>query len=385
MTAEPAFTIGLEEEYHLVDRVSRDLVDDPPPAMLSECETLLAGQVSPEFLRSQIEVQTGICATAAEARAELAELRGTVAQVAGRYGMAPVAAASHPLASHTTQRHTDRERYNALHEDLQGVARRLVICGMHVHVGVEGDDLKIDLMNQVSYFLPHLLALSTSSPFWQGEDTGLKSYRIAVFDEMPRTGIPERFESWGEYARHIGTLTKLGIISDSSKLWWDIRPSHRFPTLEMRIADVCTWLDDGIAIACLFRCLLRMLWRLRVANQRWRLYLRMLIDENRWRAQRYGTDAGLVDFGRAELVPYATLLDELLQLVREDAAHFGCAAEVEHARTILTRGTSAHNQLRVHQAALAEGKAPEQALEAVVDWLIGATVAGGGATLPRRE
>jgi glutamate---cysteine ligase / carboxylate-amine ligase len=373
MIPEPAFSLGIEEEYLLVDRASRELVLDPPAELLAECERLLGNRVSPEFLRSQIEVQTGICSTAAQARAELVELRGTVAVVAARYGMAPIAAASHPLASHTTQRRTDRERYNALHEDLQGVARRLVICGMHVHVGVEEDALKIDLMNQVSYFLPHLLALSTSSPFWQGEDTGLKSYRIAVFDEMPRTGIPERFESWGEFTRHIGTLVKLGIISDSSKLWWDIRPSSRFPTLEMRIADVCTWLDDGIAIACLFRCLLRMLWRLRVANQRWRIYLRMLIDENRWRAQRYGTDAGLVDFGRAELVPYAQLLDELLLLVREDADHFGCRTEVDHARTILARGTSAHNQLRVYHAALAEGQEPKAALDAVVDWLIRTT------------
>jgi glutamate---cysteine ligase / carboxylate-amine ligase len=204
----------------------------------------------------------------------------------------------------------------------------------------------------------------------------LKSYRIAVFDEMPRTGIPERFESWGEYSRHVGTLVKLGIIADSSKLWWDIRPSHRFPTLEMRIADVCTRLDDGIAIACLYRCLLRMLWRLRIGNQRWRIYLRMLLDENRWRAQRYGTDAGLADFGRAEIVPYARLLDEMLALVREDAAHFGCSAEIEHARVILERGTSAHEQLRVYKAAVGEGRTPQAALEAVVDWLIGETVEG---------
>jgi carboxylate-amine ligase len=234
--------------------------------------------------------------------------------------------------------------------------------------------LKIDLMNQVSYFLPHLLALSTSSPFWQGEDTGLKSYRIAVFDEMPRTGIPERFESWGEYERHVGTLVKLGVIDDASKLWWDIRPSGRFPTLEMRIADVCTRVDDAIAIACLFRCLLRMLWRLRVANQRWRIYLRMLIDENRWRAQRYGIDEGLIDFGRAERVPYPQLLDEILALVREDGSHFGCLAELDHARTILERGTSAHHQRRIYRAALAEGREPKAALEAVVEWLIAATL-----------
>jgi carboxylate-amine ligase len=374
MTDEPAFTLGLEEEYLLVDRASCDLVRDPPPELLAECERRLGKRVSPEFLRSQIEVQTGVCVSAAAARAELAELRLTVAEVAARYDMAPVAAATHPLASHVTQRRTDAARYHALHEDLQGVARRLVICGMHVHVGVADDELKIDLMNQVSYFLPHLLALSTSSPFWQGEDTGLKSYRIAVFDEMPRTGIPERFESWGEYTRHTGTLVKLGILDDLSKLWWDIRPSSRFATLEMRIADVCTLVDDGVAVACLYRCLLRMLWRLRVSNQRWRLYLRMLIDENRWRAQRYGTDEGLVDFGRAELVPYAQLLEEMLALVREDAEHFNCVAELEHTRTILERGTSAHQQVRVHRAAVARGLDHEAALSEVVEWLIEATV-----------
>ncbi len=374
MMDAPPFTLGIEEEYLLVELATRDLVRDAPAELLAECERRLGPRVSPEFLRSQIEVQTGICTTAAAARAELAELRRTVAEVAAKFDMAPIAASTHPLASHQTQRRTDRARYHALHEDLQGVARRLVICGMHVHVGIGDNELAIDLMNQVSYFLPHLLALSTSSPFWQGEDTGLKSYRIAVFDEMPRTGIPERFESWGEYARHTGTLVKLGIIDETSKLWWDIRPSSRFPTLEMRIADVCTFLDDGIAVACLYRCLLRMLWRLRVSNQRWRLYLRMLIDENRWRAQRYGIDEGLVDFGRAEIVPYAQLLDEMLALVAEDAAHFGCAAELAHARTILTRGTSAHHQLRLYQAALQRGVGESIAFTEVIDWLIAATV-----------
>jgi carboxylate-amine ligase len=376
VTGEPSFTLGLEEEYLLVDRATRELVRDPPAELLAACERRLGARVSPEFLRSQIEVQTGICTTAAAARAELKELRRVVAEESAAFGMAPIAAATHPSARHEEQRHTDHARYNALHADLQGVARRLVICGMHVHVGIADDELKIDLMNQVSYFLPHLLALSTSSPFWEGRDTGLKSYRIAVFDEMPRTGIPERFESWGEYRRHIGMLTALGIIEDSSKLWWDIRPSARFPTLEMRIADVCSTLDDGIAVAALYRCLLRMLWRLRVANQRWRIYLRMLINENRWRAQRYGTDAGLVDFGRAAILPYAELLEELLSLIREDAASFGCTAEIDHARTILARGTSAHRQLAVHQTALAAGAGAAEALAAVVDWLIGETVAG---------
>jgi glutamate---cysteine ligase / carboxylate-amine ligase len=373
MTAEPPFTLGIEEEYFLVDRASRDVVDDPPAALLEECERLLAGQVSPEFLRSQIEVGTRICTTLAEARGELRRLRGTIAAVAARHGMAPVAAATHPFARWDVQKTTARSRYADLARDLQGVARRLAICGLHVHIGIPDDELRIDLINQAVYFLPHLLALSTSSPFWQGDDTGLKSYRIAVFDEMPRTGMPERFDSWGEYRRHVAILVAAGLIDDATRLWWDLRPSERFATIELRIADSCTTLDDGIAIAALFRCLLRMLWRLKRENQRWRLYARMLIDENRWRAQRYGIDAGLVDFGRGAIVPYAELLEEIIQLVRPDAEHFGCVEEIQHARAIAARGTSAHRQRAVFTAALAAGRSRHEALAAVVDWLIDET------------
>jgi carboxylate-amine ligase len=203
VTAEPEFTLGIEEEYFLVDRATRDIVGDPPNAMLAECEALLAGQVSPEFLRSQIEIETRVCVTLDEARAELRRLRAAVAAVAARYGMAPIAAATHPFARWDEQKTTERTRYTSLKDDLQGVGRRLAICGLHVHIGVPEDELRIDLLNQAAYFLPHLLALSTSSPFWRGENTGLKSYRIAVFDEMPRTGTPERFASWGEYRRHV--------------------------------------------------------------------------------------------------------------------------------------------------------------------------------------
>jgi carboxylate-amine ligase len=370
---EPEFTLGIEEEYFLVDRNTRDVVDDPPPAMLADCEALLAGQVSPEFLRSQIEIGTGVCASLAEARADLRHLRRTVAEVAARHGMAPIAAATHPFARWDAQKTTERRRYADLKDDLQGVARRLAICGLHVHIGIPDDELRIDLLNQASYFLPHLLALSTSSPFWRGDDTGLKSYRLAVFDELPRTGMPERFDSWGEYRRHVDILTGAGLIEDATKLWWDLRPSERFPTLEMRIADSCTTLEDSLSIAALFRCLLRMLWRLKRQNQRWRIYARMLIDENRWRAQRYGTDRGLVDFGRGAIVPYADLLEEILTLIDQDARHFGCVAEVAHARAILARGTSAHRQLAVFERALAAGATRAEALAAIVDWLIAET------------
>ena len=372
----PDFTIGIEEEYLLVDRASRDLASDPPAAMLSECQALLQGQVSPEFLRAQIEVGTTVCENLGQARSQLAHLRRSVADVAARHGLAPIAAATHPFAEWSQQKTTDRERYVMLARDIQAPARRLVICGMHVHVGLADPDLRIDLMGQMTYFLPHLLALSTSSPFWGGEDTGLKSYRMAIFNELPRTGLPELFESWGEFERHLRVLVQAGLIEDGTKLWWDIRPSVRFPTLEMRITDICTRLDDAIAIAALYRCLLRMLWRLKRANQRWRRYAALLVNENRWRAQRYGFVEGLVDFGKGRMVPYADLLEEIVELVAEDADAFGCQKEVASARNILTRGTSAHRQLAAYRTALAQGASPKEALQVVVDMLIEDTVKG---------
>jgi glutamate---cysteine ligase / carboxylate-amine ligase len=373
---EPAFTVGIEEEYLLVDRGSRDLVHDSPAGLLEECQAIHEGQVTAEFLRSQIEVGTRVCTSIAEARADLARLRRTVAEVTARHGLAPIAASTHPFASWHLQKHTDKERYNILAQDLQAPGRRLVICGMHVHIGIEDPQLRVDFMGQVAYFLPHLLALTTSSPFWGGEDTGLKSYRMAVFNELPRTGLPELFESYGEYERHLQALVAAGVIQDGSKLWWDVRPSMRFPTLEMRITDVCTTLDDGIAVAALYRCLLRMLWRLRRSNQRWRRYAHMLVNENRWRAQRYGFDAGLVDFGKGEIVPYADLLEEMIALVQEDAAVFACERELAHARSILRRGTSAHRQLALFRESVEAGAAPPEALQGVVDWLIEETVRG---------
>jgi carboxylate-amine ligase len=355
--SEPLFSIGIEEEYLLVDRVSRDLAIDPPPEMLSECQARLSGRVTPEFLRAQIEVGTSVCRNLAEARAELVELRRAVADVAAGHGLAPIAAGTHPFAAWHRQKTTDRERYIALARDHQAPARRLVICGMHVHVGLEDPELRIDLMGQLAYFLPHLLALSTSSPFWGGEDSGLKSYRIAVFDEMPRTGLPELFDSWGEYQRHLAVLVRAGLIEDGTKLWWDVRPSVRFPTLE-------------------YRCLLRMLWRLKRNNQRWRRYAAMLVNENRWRAQRYGFDEGLVDFGKGRIVPYGELLEEMIALTQEDQDVFGCQREVAEARAILARGTSAHRQLAAYRAALTGGADRTQALQAVVDMLIAGTLEG---------
>ncbi len=371
----PPFTIGMEEEYLLVDRRTRDLAVEVPAALMSECQRRLAGQVSPEFLQSQIEVGTSVCPTVKQAAAELAALRRVVAEVTAEHGLAPIAASTHPFATWDTQKHTDKERYHAIARDMQAVARRLLICGMHVHVGLDDDELRIDLLGQVSYFLPHLLALSTSSPFWRGDETGLKSYRIAVFDELPRSGLPENFDSYGEYMRHLGAIISAGVIEDGTKLWWDCRLSARFPTLEMRITDICTRLKDGVAIAAIYVCLLRMLYRLKRNNQRWRRYANMLIRENRWRAQRYGLDEGLIDFGIGAIVPYADLLEEIIELIRVDALALDCLAEVEHARAIVSGGTSAHRQIAVYRQALAAGADKLEAQRRVVDMLIEETVA----------
>jgi len=376
MIQEPSFSVGIEEEYMIVDGQTRDLLREAPKGLIEECCSLLGDQVTPEFLQCQVEVGTPVCESLGEARMHLANLRRGVAGVMEQHGFRLMAASTHPFAQEGRQQHTEKERYNMLAEDLQQVVRRLAISGMHVHVGIEDDDLRVDLMSQVSYILPHLLALSTSSPFWTGQKTGLMSYRISIWDEMPRTGLPEMFDSYSEYQRHVRVLVAAGIIEDATKIWWDIRPSHRFPTLEMRISDVCTRLDDALCVAALYRCWLRMLYRLRRDNMRWRTYVRMLIEENRWRAHRYGIDEGLLDFGRGSIVPYADLYDEMCELICEDIEYFDCAAEVNHGRRIISEGTSAHRQLACYENALAAGAEPKEALRAVVDMLCNNSLAG---------
>jgi carboxylate-amine ligase len=374
--SEPAFTIGVEEEYLLVDKETRALVIDPPATLMAEAEEKCGAQVTSELLRSQIEIGTKVCKNVQEVRQDLARLRGNIIQVAARHGLAPIAASTHPFSSWTEQKHTKKDRYDELTLEMQGAARRLVICGMHIHVGIGDDELRIDLMNQLSYFLPHLLALSCSSPFWHGRDTGLKSYRLTIFDALPRTGLPERFASWAEYQRHINVLMDAGLIEDSTRIWWDLRPSARFPTLETRIMDVCTRLDDTVALTSLLVCILRMLYRLRTRNQRWRIYTPMLIRENRWRAMRYSFDEGLIDLAKGIVVPFADLIDDLLTLVAEDAVALGCEKELADVRRILSRGTSAHRQLKDYELERASGTSTEDSLRSVVDTLIDDTAEG---------
>jgi len=367
--AHPDFTIGIEEEYLLVDLDSLAL-SPAPAALMEDCRNELEDQVSPEFLNCQIEIGSKPCATVAEAREDLRRLRATVARHARTHNLAPIAASCHPFADWRSQTHTDKQRYNDLDHDLAGVVRRMLICGMHVHVGIDPPDRRIDLMNQLSYFLPHLLALSTSSPFWQGQDTGLASYRLTVFDNLPRTGLPPRMESFGSFERSVQVLVDMGVIEDASKIWWDLRPSSRFPTIESRICDVQPRLEDTLTLAALTQAIARMLWRLAIRNQRWRIYDAFLLAENRWRAQRYGTTEGLIDLGRGEIVPMAELAAEIRDLVGEDAEFFSSLAEVSRVRDMVSGGTSAERQRAVARAARAGGADGDEALRAVVRHLI---------------
>ncbi len=372
---EPAWTMGVEEEYLLVERETGALITKQPPGVLETVSNVRHGLVARELFDSQIEIGTDVCSNLKELRADIWALRQAVAEAAAEYGMAPIAASSHPFARWLQQQYTAAERYQAIAADLQGVIRRLVISGMHVHVGIEDRDLRIDLMDQVSYFLPHLLALSTSSPFWEKRDTGLRSYRMAVGEALPRTGIPEKFGSWSEFRRHIDVLVRAGIIEDSTMVWWYIRPSERYPTLEMRVTDLPTRMEDTVAVAAMYVCLLRMLWRLKLENRRWRSYANFLLSENLWRAQRYGVRGELMDFGRGVLVPFPELLEELIELVMPDAEALDCVVEIEHTRTICERGTSADRQLAVYRGALEEGATEDEALTAVVHALIADTIA----------
>ena len=367
---EPSFTIGIEEEYLLVDLETRDVVAHPPEDLLAEGVARTDGLMTTEFLQSQLEVGTRKYSSVSEAAAEIVELRSVLSDLAGEYGNAVVAASTHPFGAWESQELTHTERYEKLDQDHQVVARRMLICGMHVHVGLDDDDLRIDLMRQASYFLPHILALSTSSPFWHGTNTGLRSYRLTVFDGMPRTGLPEVFESWGDYQRHVEVLVEAGVIEDASKLWWDLRPSIRYPTLEMRIADVCTTAAHGASLAAIYQCVLWMLHELKRSNQRWRGYSNMLVQENRWLAQRYGFDAGMIDFGVGSVVPFSDLVEELLEILGPAADVLGCSDELAATRDILGSGTSAHRQVAVYEAAMADGAEADEALRAVVDYLI---------------
>ena len=365
MTARPAFTLGIEEEYLITDRESSNLVRTPDDRFVAECRRRTGQKATNEYMQCQIEIGTSPHASAPGAGDELAELRHVVAETAEKFGYAIIAASTHPFSRWREQTHTRKERYDALRQDLGQSARRLLICGMHNHIGIEDDDLRIDLLNQASYFLPHLLAMSCSSPYWEGEDTMLSSYRLAVFDSLPRTGPPDVLSSYAEYARLVEQLVESQCLEDASKLWWDIRPSSKFPTLEQRITDVCSLHEDAVTITATYQALVAFLFRLRSLNQRWRSYPPTLVNENRWRAQRYGMRQPLIDLGKTALVPFADLAEEIIELTAEDAADLGCEREVARVRDIVARGNSADRQRSWFSTARKRGDSDSEALRAV--------------------
>ena len=380
MTAlEPSFSFGIEEEYYLVDSETLGLAKDPPRRLLSALKKRLGKQFSEEYMRSQVEICTPVCNDADAARDLLVGYRRAIAEEASRYGLVPIAAATHPFSLWRHQRHRDKPRYNDIAEDFQALGRRMLVCGQHVHIGIEQPELRIVVMNELRQYLPLLLALSTSSPFWGGEKTGLKSYRTAINDSTPRKGIPERFQSWQHFQRSVDVLVGAGIIDDASKIWWDIRPSVRYDTLEVRIMDVCPLVEDATCITSLLRCLCRYICRTHTGYAAALPCPMVLINENRWRAQRYGIDEGLIDPVSGTIVSVGVVVDRLLELIRDDAHFFDCVTEVEHARTILLRGTSADRQVACFSQLLEQGRSRDDALAGVVDQLIADTVAEGSA------
>lgn len=363
----PELTLGIEEEYQIIDPESRELTSYIQE-FLQQGEVVLKDQIKPELMQSQVEVGTQICRDIHEARAEVIRMRRAVHDLAQDNGLRVVAASTHPFSKWSNQDITEGERYLKLRDDLGELARRLLIFGMHVHVGIEDRELMIDVMNQSIYFLPHILALSTSSPFWHGRDTGLKSYRSVVFENLPRTGLPPDFRSWAEYERLVDVLVHTGSIDEPSKIWWDVRPHPKFPTLEFRIADICTRLEDTLCLTALIQALVAKLIKLRRNNQSWRRYPRHLITENKWRAVRYGIDGPMIDFGKREEVPLRILALELLDFLDDVVDELGNRREVEHVQQILEHGTSADRQLETFRET--------GSLEAVVDRLADETIEG---------
>src|SRR5262249_23985455 len=341
-------TLGIEEEFQIVDPRTRELRSHVVE-ILEEGKMLLGEQIKPEMIQSMVEVGTGVCCNIQEARADISRLRSVISALAKKNGLEIVAASTHPISRWQDQKIFDDERYELLVQELQTVARSLLIFGLHVHVGMQDRERGIHIMNAARYFLPHILALSTSSPFWMGHNTGLKSYRTEIFKQFPRTDIPDHFDSYSGFQRYVELLIKTGCINDGKKIWWDIRPHPYFPTLEFRICDIPTRVDDTIAIAALFQAIVAKLDKLIDKNLGFRLYHRRLIQENKWRAIRYGLDGLLLDLGKQKEVPVKDLIHELLEFVDEVVDPLDSRKEIEHIYTILDRGTSADEQLRVWQ------------------------------------
>jgi carboxylate-amine ligase len=371
------FTFGIEEEYFLSDAKRRDTARKGTRGFIAAAQAAFPDEVHPELLESQIEIATKPFSACEEARDTLRRLRGGLAGLAREHGLILTAAGTHPIAAWNQQRATPQRRYGKVMHDLQMVGSRHVVSGLHVHVALESLEARVDVMNRMLPFLPLLLALSTSSPFWQGQRTGLMSYRSAAAQELPRSGLPDLFSGAPEYQRYVDTLVAARAIENSSFLWWVIRPSLKHPTLELRVADVCTRGEDGLGVAALYRCLVRHLARRPDVNSGLDGASRAIVLENHWRAQRYGIHGSFVDEATRSARPVAAVLDDALALVAEDSSALGCDATLAGLRDILSRGTSADRQLALFTDATGRGAAPREALAAVIDW-IGTETAGEG-------
>lgn len=363
----PRLTIGIEEEYQIIHPATRELTSYIQE-FLDQGRVVLRDQIKAEFLQSQVEVGSSICETIEQAREEIVRLRAAVCALADEKKLRVAAAGTHPFSVWSTQDVTAGERYTKHELDMADVARQMLVFGMHVHVGIDDPDLRIDIMNQARYFLPHLLAITTSSPFWMGRDTGLKSYRTIILGNLPRSGMPPQFSSWADYQGFLAMLVDTGCIDEPTKIWWDIRPNPKYPTLEFRVCDVCPRVDEVICVAALIQGIVAKLVKLRDGNTSWRIYRRNLVTENKWRAVRYGIDGRLIDFGKRREVSLRDLTKEILEFIDDVVDDLDIRREVEYVYRIHENGTSADRQLATYR------KSGD--LKQVVDELIAETRAG---------
>jgi carboxylate-amine ligase len=370
----PSFNIGIEEEYQTIDPETLGLRSHIQFEIIEKGKVHLKERVKAELHQSVVEVGTGICRNVAEARKDLTELRRSIVMLARENGLRVASAGTHPFSDWRDQKIYPDERYTHIVEDLKMVARSNLIFGLHVHIGIEDRETAIRIMNEARYFVPHILALSTNSPFWLGMDTGLKSYRCKVFDKFPRTNLPDFFSSYGEYEEFIRLLVKTGCIDNGKKIWWDIRPHPFFDTLEFRMCDVPMRIDETIAIAALIQATVAKLYQLHSKNQGFRLYRRELLMENKWRALRYGIEGNLIDFGKQSEVPFGELIGEFLEIIDDVVDELESREELNYVRTILEQGTGADRQLRVFRET--------GDLKEVVKYIIEETEAGVNAGEP---
>jgi len=363
----PSLTLGIEEEYQIIDPETRELRSYITEIL--QGDKVILDEVKPELHQSMVEIGSKVCRAPSDLRSELVRLRGMVMDLAARSNLVIAAAGTHPFSSWMTQEITPLERYMGVREDLQDLAQQLLIFGTHIHVGIEDKDFLIDAMNVARYLLPHVLCLSTSSPFWQGRRTGLKSYRSIVFRNFPRTGVPPIMRSYTEFDELLGSLVETGCVPDGSKIWWDVRPHHAYPTLEFRVCDVCTRVEEAVCIAAILQAIVAKIWKLRRDNLTFRVYPSAMVEENKWRAVRFGLDGKLIDFGKEQEQPARELIAEMLQWFVDDVVdELGSRREVEYAFDIMRNGTSADRQLAVYDQT--------RDLKRVVDRVVAETAEG---------